>query len=50
MNQLRVIDLEQDLETSYLQYAVEVIINRAIPRLDKVNPNVKTEKEEFKVQ
>lgn len=34
MNQLRVIDLEQDLETSYLQYAVEVIINRAIPRLE----------------
>jgi DNA gyrase subunit A len=34
MNQLRVVDLERDLETSYLQYAVEVIINRAIPRLE----------------
>lgn len=34
MTQPHVIDLEQDLEASYLQYAVEVIVNRAIPRLE----------------
>src|ERR687891_517376 len=34
MTQPYVIDLQQDLETSYLQYAVEVIVNRAIPRLE----------------